>query len=180
MASFEKTGGASAASAGARGDAVMNCGCNSLGAARRRRLGDAPLAVTVTPEPCPWGFNIANRKPTFIETTKHNLCLATHRAGQLILDAGHWIWAKLQGLWNAFRTALNNIGAVARRVVQGGLTMLQGVAAEVQKLLQWLDDQAAHVLNWFIWVGIAAAGVWLTHDYLVRPQAPPAPVKAAA
>jgi hypothetical protein len=108
----------------------------------------------------------------------YNLCLAEQKILQLGLDAGHLAWSALSGLWDEFAGLFQGAGsavgnaatkawAAAKSAGSGLITGAEGAVKglwdKTLSFLQWLDDQAAHVLDWFggagMWI-LGALGLW--------------------
>lgn len=114
-------------------------------------MADDALHVTVTPGPCPWGFNTANRQPTTAESIAHALCMAeanvTNLAGEMYQAARNW----LDELWQKFLELLQSSGL-------GPLA--QWLEAQASALLAFIQAHSTEVV--FVSIGtLFALGWWL-------------------
>src|SRR5882672_166877 len=117
-------------------------------------MAEAALPVTITPNPCPWGFNTANRAPSLLEQTRHMLCQAEHsmiaagaRAGADARAALDWLWRRLQALWG-------DVVTFAKRTWEAAKVEAVALWHDAAAFLDWLN---AWLLKW----GLIAAAVFL-------------------
>lgn len=126
-------------------------------------MAGLPVTVNGPGNPCAanaWNFS-ANPTGEGIPLTqkiKYYLCAAEHKAGQLALDAWHWIWGEISAAWSG----LKNFAAGVADAVEKGLGWVWDKA---KGIVQWLDDQAAHVLNWFMWAALGIGAFVLLNDF---------------
>lgn len=108
----------------------------------------SPLQLTVTPDPCAWGFNTANRAPTIGEQFQHGLC-----------EAGHLTptetWAGAAGAAVAAGLFISGLEFLLPLGVLAGIALLaeEGAAAA-------LDDAKKIISNPLVIGGAALAAGW--------------------
>jgi hypothetical protein len=119
-------------------------------------------AVTVTGpgSPCAkYAWNtVSNPDGTGIPWSQriaYDLCLATHKATELALDAWHWVWDELDALWHG----LENLASGAWTATKDAVGK---VAQGAKNLIQWLDDQAGKAESWLMWGAIIIAAIALS------------------
>lgn len=141
------------------------------------RLG--VIAVTVRPDVCQqalydsWHDAAGNKLATQTAAGKirYNLCTIENKAGQYILDLGHWIWAEIRALWQKLQRGLTMLwqgtAAAAHAVVKFATDSLQWLLKKTQELLNWLIAEfESNMLTLAAFLGIALGLAWFGPEIL--------------